>query len=141
MVSSELRKMYPVIWLVQLIVSSFARSTQYSSKGSGSDTSMLEALFPKNNSLPHVNSTESSSLGASAIPQCDSIEYGINLDRGSCFDAWRNMGWDDKKLRWAQRGSTQDFDVLLPYRWSSGTYFETSCRVSSACLRSQSLLT
>lgn len=106
MISSELRRRYLVIWLMQLIVSSFARSTQYPSEGSGSDTSTIKTLFPRNNSFLHVSSIQSSSRGASAIPQCDSLTYGINLDRGSCFDAWPNMGWDDEHLRWGQRGST-----------------------------------
>ena len=55
-----------------------------------------------------------------AVPQCNGDAYGNNLDRHSCFDAWRNMGLTTQRESWGPRGPHHNFQHRLPYRWSSG---------------------
>ena len=55
-----------------------------------------------------------------AVPQCNSDAFGTNLDKHSCFDAWRNMGWSSQRVSWGPRGLGHNFQYRLPYRWSSG---------------------
>lgn len=131
MVFLKLRRMHLAVWLVQFIVSSSAGLSQSVPKDSGY-TSPIETPFPSNNSVSLMNATDFSNsfdyqppLGASAIPQCNGTEYGTNIDRGSCFDVWRNMRMDEERISWGHRSSSENFDVLLPYRWSSGKCFAT----------------
>ena len=63
----------------------------------------------------------------SAVPQCDSAAFGTNLDRDSCFDAWRNMGWESQRVSWGPRGPGHNFQYRLPYRWSSGEATTRHC--------------
>ena len=55
-----------------------------------------------------------------AIAQCSGAVYGSNLDRYSCFDAWRNMGLLPDRVSWGPRDSVINYQRRLPSRWSSG---------------------
>ena len=54
------------------------------------------------------------------VPHCNGAVYGSDLDRSSCFDAWRNMGFGPKPVSWGPRGTGHNFKYKLPFRWSSG---------------------
>ena len=53
-------------------------------------------------------------------PQCDAAVSGSNLDRHSCFDAWRYIGLTSQRASWGPRGAGPSFQYRLPHRWSSG---------------------
>ena len=53
--------------------------------------------------------------------RCNSHSYGTDLNRGSCLDAWVNLGRTPDTVRWGPRVSAQSSPYRLPYRWSSGT--------------------
>lgn len=55
-----------------------------------------------------------------AIAQCSGAVYGSDLDRYSCFDAWRNMGLLPDRVSWGPRDSVINYQHRLPSRWSSG---------------------
>ena len=55
----------------------------------------------------------------SGIPSCNGPTYGSRLDRQSCFDAWRNLGFDGDRASWGRRGNGHNFQYNLPVRWSS----------------------
>ena len=55
-----------------------------------------------------------------SIPQCSGTIYGTDLERFSCFDAWRNMGLTPGRVAWGPRGRLERFQYTLPARWSSG---------------------
>ena len=57
--------------------------------------------------------------GTNDEPRC-SPAYGLDLDRHSCFDAWRNTGLDANLEMWGPRGGGADIQYKLPYRFSSG---------------------
>ena len=57
-----------------------------------------------------------------ANPVCDGAIYGTDLDRGSCFDAWRYIGLTSPRESWGPRGPNHSFRHRLPYRWSSGRF-------------------
>lgn len=54
-----------------------------------------------------------------AVPQCNGAVYGTNLNRHSCFDAWRNTDWAPQRVSWGPRGPGHNFQYRLPYRWTS----------------------
>ena len=53
-------------------------------------------------------------------PQCEAAVSGSNLDRHSCFDAWRYIGLTSQRASWGPRGAGPSFQYRLPHRWSSG---------------------
>ena len=53
-------------------------------------------------------------------PYCDGTTMGFSLDRGSCFNAWENIFFGTNQLLWGQRGTSANYNINLPYRWSSG---------------------
>lgn len=57
---------------------------------------------------------------ATSAPQCDGTVYGSDLDRHSCFDAWRYIGLTAQRVSWGPRGPGHKFSYGLPHRWSSG---------------------
>ncbi len=63
----------------------------------------------------------------SAVPQCDGTALGTYLNKHSCFDAWRNMGWISHRVSWGPRGLGHNFQYRLPYRWSSGEATTRHC--------------
>lgn len=60
-------------------------------------------------------------VASGPIFRCNSDLYGTDLNRFSCFDAWRNLGRLPDAVRWGQRGLDETSPYRLPYRWSSGT--------------------
>lgn len=50
---------------------------------------------------------------------CDGIAYGSDLNRTSCFDAWRYVSLDADSHTWGPRGNPFTY-FKLPVRWSSG---------------------
>ena len=56
----------------------------------------------------------------SSTPTCNGDLYGVKLDVHSCFDAWRNLGMLPDVVSWGPRGPGQNFDYMLPARFSSG---------------------
>lgn len=53
-------------------------------------------------------------------PQCNGTVYGSDLDRYSCFDAWRYIGLTSERVEWGPRRPAHSFQSGLPHRWSSG---------------------
>ena len=78
-----------------------------------SNTSASLYNLPFGYSLPAV---------ANSVPQCNGAEYGTNLDRHSCFDAWRYIGLTAQRVSWGPRGPSHSFQYRLPDRWSSGQW-------------------
>jgi len=122
-----------IIWLALGIVAFCTKSSQSAQKKRDSYLSMPETLFSTNTSTLSMNTTKSSNLfgyqvpvDASAYPKCNGVRFGTNLDRGSCFDVWQNIGLDRERISWGQRGISENFDVKLPYRWSSGRFLAAS---------------
>ena len=107
------------------------------------DTSAMATNASASNDVPTLNlsslgtvteqeSNRSSSISNSSfghdlpvvprpILRCNSDLYGTDLNRLSCFDAWRNLGRLPDAVRWGPRGLDQTSPYRLPYRWSSGT--------------------
>lgn len=79
---------------------------------------------PSNSSAPLHNLPLGYDIpkATNSAPQCNGAVYGTDLDRNSCFDAWRNMGWTPERVSWGPRGTSHSFQYRLPYRWSSGKY-------------------
>lgn len=67
-----------------------------------------------------------------AVPQCNGSAFGTYLDKHSCFDAWRNMGWSSQRVSWGPRGPGHNFQYRLPYRWSSGEATTRHCFKSTS---------
>lgn len=92
---------------------------------------MLPSLFndsPKasnSSSLYDISIGQNLTTANNGIPQCSSAAYGSNLDRYSCYDAWRNMGLLPERMSWGPRGSGTKYQRRLPSRWSSGKTVET----------------
>lgn len=107
-----------------------------------SNTSPLRLMLPGNESTTPIESLMSISLSndsrqlsnysslydlpsgdnlTAPIPNivCDGIAYGSDLNRVSCFDAWRYVSLYSDSVTWGPRGNlfTQ---YKLPVRWSSG---------------------
>ena len=61
-----------------------------------------------------------------SAPQCNASSYGSNLDRYSCFDAWRYIGMTPNRVSWGPRGLGHGFHYKLPVRWSSGKFARAS---------------
>ena len=80
-----------------------------SQQPSNYSTSIYDLSFGYN--LPAVTTS---------APQCNGITYGSNLDRHSCFDAWRYIGLTPQRVSWGPRGPGHNFQYRLPHRWSSG---------------------
>ena len=59
------------------------------------------------------------------ILRCNSNSYGTYLNRGSCFDAWQNLGRLPDPVRWGAGAPDPKSPYRLPYRWSSGTLART----------------
>ena len=92
-------------------------------------TAATEALHIVNNatqqrsnqtSFYDVPLGDNSTTTRSANPMCDGVSFGYDLDRHSCFDAWRNMGLNSERASWGPRGPTYKYLYGLPARWSSG---------------------
>ena len=94
----------------------------------------LNVMLPSLNNASQKSLNYSSlydlSIGQNLIPahngiaQCSGAAYGTNLDRYSCFDAWRNMGLLPERVSWGPRGSVSRYQRKLPSRWSSGKTVE-----------------
>ena len=54
-----------------------------------------------------------------AVPRCDGVTYGVNLNRTSCFHAWRAIGLESAREIWGLRDDP-NIRHKLPARWSSG---------------------
>ena len=90
-------------------------TTNQSSLGNGTEQESNHSSsidLPSGNNLP---------MSSSPILRCNSDLYGTDLNRLSCFDAWRNLGRLPDAVRWGPRGLDQTSPYKLPYRWSSGT--------------------
>lgn len=98
-------------------------------------------LFPLNRTSQHPSNYSASLYDlpvgydlpavTNAVPQCKGDAFGTNLDRYSCFDAWRNVGLSSQRESWGPRGSDYNFQNRLPYRWSSGMTAATySCYIA-----------
>ena len=77
---------------------------------------------PSNYSTPNYDLPFDYSLSVftTSAPQCNGTTYGTNLDRYSCFDAWRYIGLTPQRVSWGPRGPGLIFHGKLPHRWSSG---------------------
>ena len=53
---------------------------------------------------------------------CNRAVYGFDLDRESCFDAFRYLGAAPGRVSWGPRSQPSDFEYRLPARWSSGRF-------------------
>ena len=82
------------------------------SLGNGTQQESNRSSSPFGNDLP-MESTQ--------VLRCNSHTYGTDLNRGSCLDAWVNLGRMPDTVRWGPRVSAQSSPYRLPYRWSSGT--------------------
>lgn len=91
---------------------------------------MLPSLYNASQKSSNYSSLYDLSIGQNlttadnAIAQCSSAAYGSNLDRYSCFDAWRNIGLLPERLSWGPRRSVTVYQRRLPSRWSSGKTVE-----------------
>lgn len=110
-----------------------------SSSHNGSDVT----LIPLNNASHPLSDYSASTydipfdynlpVTTASAPQCNDTIYGSNLDRHSCFDAWRNMGLTPERESWGPRGPGRKFQHKLPQRWSSGR----SALAIGTCYRSK----
>ena len=107
------------------------------------DTSPLKLMLPGNESTTPIESLRSISLSNDSqqlsnysslydlssgdnlttpslpIIVCDGIAYGSDLNRFSCFDAWRYVSLSSESVTWGPRGNPYT-NFKLPVRWSSG---------------------
>lgn len=87
---------------------------------------VLPSLYKASQKPSNYSSLYDLSIGqnwttaSNAFAQCSSAIYGSNLDRYSCFDAWRNVGLLPERVSWGPRGSVNIYQRRLPSRWSSG---------------------
>lgn len=93
-------------------------------------TATTEALDTVNNATAQRSNQTSfydvplgddSTTALNAGPWCDGNSFGYDLDRYSCFDAWRNIGLNPESAAWGPRGGKHKYQYGLPARWSSGT--------------------
>ncbi|KAM0805193.1 hypothetical protein BDR22DRAFT_884739 [Usnea florida] len=80
------------------------------SLGNGTQQESNRSSSPFGHDLP-IESTQ--------VLRCNSHSYGTDLNRGSCHDAWVNLGRTPDTVRWGPRVSAQSAPYRLPYRWSS----------------------
>lgn len=102
----------------------------FSGNVSAAITNTSELTSPSVNSVPEqllnfsftydLPSRYNLTAANGAIPQCSGPVYGSDLDRLSCFDAWRNMGLSPDRASWGPRGTATSYQYRLPSRWSSG---------------------
>lgn len=138
--------MHSRAWLAFTVITGPALSARLpevrQSEGKISNTSPLRLMLPGNEStapieslrfIPLSNGSQQLSNYSSLydLPSvdnlthpsptvvCDGIAYGSDLNRTSCFDAWRYVSLDTDPQTWGPRG--QPFTHFkLPVRWSSG---------------------
>ena len=104
--------MYSVCWLILMVIAKLGTAgTSSLSNHSAISSDLFDYHFA---AIPHVT------------PRCDGRAYGSNLDRISCFDAWRSLWVGLQRISWGRRGASVYYDMKLPYRWSSGKYSDTS---------------
>ena len=86
-------------------------------------TSNIVTQQPSNSShLYDLSSAEDFTFTTGNDPKCDDHQFGIDLDRLSCFDAWRNIAPTDERKNWGPRRQGTYDDETLPFRWSSGKF-------------------
>ena len=84
-------------------------------------TSDASTQQPSNSSYIYdLSSVDNSTLTASYVPKCDGYHFGTNLDRLSCFDAFRNLPPTYERQHWGPRSPVMYDYRTLPHRWSSG---------------------
>ena len=77
---------------------------------------------PSNSSYIYdLSSATNSTLTAGYVAKCQGLHFGFNLDRHSCFDAFRNIPPTAESKKWGPRHQDGAYDYeALPFRWSSG---------------------
>ena len=76
---------------------------------------------PSNSSYNYdLSSAANLTVTAGFTPKCEGAHFGINLDRHSCFDAFRNIPPRYEHKKWGPRRQGEYDYEPLPFRWSSG---------------------
>ncbi|KAL2049305.1 hypothetical protein ABVK25_010402 [Lepraria finkii] len=81
----------------------------------------LQQPFPSNMSLLNDSTTFSYDLPpiTNIYPNCDSERFGSNLNRVSCYEAWRRIGTSTVLRNVVQRRKSLTADGYLPMRYLS----------------------
>lgn len=67
---------------------------------------------------PHLDDNVPSLNGTSKTPSCDGGQFGYDLDKDSCIDAWARIPTDSRTVTYGARFSG-DFEAPLPVRYLS----------------------
>ena len=150
--------MYSQRWLAYAVVFLPALSASILRARQNKDSSTISPLrlITPENAKPPIssNAIQQPSINASlydisfgnnlsapprARPECDGVTYGINLNRVSCFDAYRTAGQIPDQASWGPRGSGYNYQYKLPARFISGKcvpkkQYNTITGVISECL-------
>ena len=84
----------------------------------------LQQPFPSNMSLLNDSTTFSYDLPpiTNIYPNCDSKRFGSNLNRVSCYEAWRRIGTSTVLRNVVQRRKSLTADGYLPMRYLSSEF-------------------